>query len=259
MPTLSIAALAFAQLTSPPEFQSGGTFQTTPTSATIDGTSHVSAEQTRIHEELFARLRKLPGHGEGIRLIEARLLPAATGHFREHNQPLGAAVTEYLGGRVEASAKELIGLMRKNPASLVYLPFAGETIGTVPELSGAMLAGIRRIARAHPEHAEAQYYLARALLKQAAPPPAAEISRLLRRAANLDRTDSRALLDLARLHNEQQQGPEAIAALQELLKRDPNLAAAHYRLAGLYRAAGAMEKSREHLQHFQRLQAAAKQ
>ncbi len=261
MPHVSIAAigivasftLALAQITKPPEFQSSTKVQTGAAAATVDGTSHVAVEQARIDEELVSRLRKLPGHGEGIRLIEAKLLPVATEHFLKNNQPIGAAVTKYLSGMAEASGKDLVSISRRSPKDLALLPFLGETIGTVPELAEAMLGAVRGIAQAHPESAEAQYYLARSLSKQSTQ-PRDEMARLLRRAADLDPKDTRALLELARQYTEQEKQREAISTLLELLQRDPNAATAHYRLAGLYRAAGQMEKSREHMRDFQRLQ-----
>ncbi len=102
------------------------------------------------------------------------------------------------------------------------------------------------------ESADGEYYLARALLKQD-PPLIAEALPHLSRAAALAPQETLALLELARQENTPERPPTAIAALEEALRRDPKLATAHYRLVQLYRAAGQLEKSREHLRRYQEL------
>ena len=243
----ALLSLPAAQITRPPEFQSGGEFQK-GAAAPLDGTAHVAVEQARINRELVDRLRALPGNEEGVRLIESRLLTAAAEHFEKRRQLIGLAVTRYLSGGVEQGQRDLLAL----PRTIELLPFLGEMAGATPELTPAMVQAMRDIAIANPRSAEAQYYLARGLSKLGAPP--AELERHLRKAAELDRKDARALLLLGRLLTDQERETDAIAALEDAVRRDPTAAAAHYRLARLYRARGDEAKSRVHLEAYQKLQ-----
>lgn len=203
----------------------------------MDGTTHTAAEQARIDTELIIRLRRLPGHDEGVRLLNAKLFTAAEDVFRKREQRIGAAVALYLAGKVEASARELLAL----PPSEALTPFLGETAGDAPALKHSITRHLLRIAEAHPRNAEAQYYYGKVAQDAAA----------LRRACE---GDNRAFLELGRLYTERGRKREAVEALEEALRRDPSLKTAHFRLAGLYRALGDAAKSREHMAAFQRAQ-----
>lgn len=248
----ALPGLALAQIGTPPEFQSNGTFQKSGAAATVDGTSHASAERTQINAGILERLRRLPGHADGVRLIENRMLAAALELFKSQQLPIGIAAAAFLNGRPEASGAQLLALAKQHPDDLTITPFLGETVGSVPALAPQFLQTIQAAAAAHPQNAEVQYYLGRALLKQI-PARNAEAIPLLRRAADLDAKDTRALLELGREYTALEKRTEAIAVLEEALRRDNTLSAAHFRLAGLYRANKQPEKSREHLQQFQKL------
>ena len=241
----------YSQVASPPEFQSDTSFHKDRAAATVDGTSHASAEQTRVHEELLSRLRRLPGHEEGVRLIDGKMLGAAEELFRKRRLPIGVAVSQFLSGKAEPSGTGLLAATR----SLSVLPFLGETVGAAPGLAKQMLGAIREIAVANPENADATYYLARALTKQAAF-SSAEAADLLRKAADLDSSDTRALLELGRLYTGEAKRADAIAAFESVLRRDPINSAAHFRLASLYRVTGQPEKARAHMTEFQKLRPA---
>ncbi len=247
--------LSLAQIGKPPEFQESGAFRPGAATGTVDGTSHVAAERSQINNELVVRLRALPPSPalrEGLRLIDNRLLTAADEHFRNNGLPLAAAVTVFLLGKADASAAALCALATAQPMELTLLPLLGETVGAAPAYSARMLAQLKRLAAAYPENGEAEYFVARALLKQESAQTAEALPHL-ERAAALDPKDTRALLELARQHTVAERSPQAIEALEEALRRDPSLATAHYRLVQLYRNAGQLERSREHLQQFQKL------
>ena len=227
--------LLLAQVTAPPEFQSTGAFQSSPTAAAVDGTTHTAAEQARINNEIVRRLKALAGHDEGARLVDAKLYGAAEAAFRKRGQTAGVAVSLYLNGKTAAATELLLAA----PRSLELLPFLAE-MGEGSRVAPA----IREIAAAHPSSGEALYYSARFT------EPKADAVRLLEKAAALDTKDTRALLELARLHGDDRS--KAIVALEEALARDPSLAAAHYRLAALYRAIGEIEKSRVHMEAFRK-------
>jgi len=239
------ALLLLAQITKPPEFEERSKFETSKSASTVDGSSHVSAERVAVNQELLAILRGLPEYEEGIRLIENQMPGAAETHFRAKRQRLGVAVTLFLAGKTEASSELLCQLVSNRPAGL--LAVMGETVGAAPAWSGRMLIAIRNLAR--PATSAGEYYVARALLKQDPPVPG-EARRHLARSAALDPRATAALLETARQAADR---AEAIVALEEALRRDERLSVAHYRMAQLYRAAGDLERSRQHLERFEAL------
>ena len=207
-----VCSLYSSTLVTPPEFQGTVAFQTGGTAGRVDGASHVSAERTETNERLLALLRARPRYT--------------------------AAIDKYLAGDIEASAAALLAF----PANLEVLPFLGETVAASPQL----LRPIAAIAQAYPQNADAAFYLARALVQQNPPQVEAAVSHL-RRSADLDPAGTRALVELGRQYTNISKNAEAVAALEEALRRDPSLKVAHFRLAQLYRSAGNLEKSREHL------------
>ncbi len=245
---LGLAGAGQAQITKPPEFQENRKIQAG--AASLDGSSHVSAERTELHRALLDRLRALPRYAEGVRLLESQLFGPAEQHFEKQGLPLGVAVTRFILGQAESSAELLCRLATQRPTDAAVLAMLGETIGAAPSWSARMLAAIRTMAT--PESADGEFYLARALLKQD-PPLTAEALPHLSRSAALAPKETRALLELARQENTPERRPAAIAALEEALRRDEKLSVAHYRLAQLYRAGGQLERSREHLRRYQEL------
>lgn len=195
-----------------PQFQAGTVFQSSGAASRVDGSSHVSAERTETNERLLALVRTHPAYR--------------------------AAIDKYLAGNADASAADLLAF----PASIEALPFLGETVNASPKL----IDRIAVIAKAHPNNADAAYYLGHAYVQQNPPQLEAALPHL-RRAADLDRVGTRALVELGRQYTNLNKNAEAIAALEDALTRDRALKIAHFRLAQLYRAAGDLEKSREHL------------
>jgi tetratricopeptide (TPR) repeat protein len=143
-------------------------------------------------------------------------------------------VERYLAGNLTGSAAALLAL----PADLRVLPILGET--ALPGVVGR----IGEIAKANPGSAEASYYWGRAV-------GLPDSAGALRRAADLDKRDTRALLELGRQLANADRRAEAIGAYEEALGRDAGLATAHFRLSQLYRVVGNGEKSREHLRLYQ--------
>lgn len=248
---IAMPVLLLAQIGSPPEFQAAGTFQSSPSAGSLDGSSHVAAERTQINESLLRLLRAIPEAAPGVRLIENRLLGEAELHFRKNGPAEGAAVVLFLTGETEKSAEILCSIDHPR-----VLPLLGETVGAAPAWSARLLARIEKLAPAHAAPADAEFYWARALLLQSPERTAAAIPHL-ERAAELDPTGTRALLELGRLYAAQQRNAEAVRAFERALSRDPSLALAHYRLAALYRALGDPGKSGLHLRDYQRLKGLA--
>ncbi len=242
---LAGAGLIFGQIGKPPEFQDGAVFQTPKASGVLDGTSHVAADRAQINETLLRLLRRVTGAGEGVMLLERRMPRAAEELYRRDKMALGLGATLFFLGEVDASAEVFCQV--DDPA---VLPFLGETAGASSSWAGRILIKIKGLAERMPENGEAQFYWARALLQQA-PERVPEALALLERAAKLDQKGTRAWLELGRLSS----GTTAIAAFESALARDNDLAMAHYRLAGLYRTAGDLAKSGEHLRKYQQLRA----
>lgn len=242
-PLLAGTGLLFGQIGQPPEFQDGSVFQTKPTAGALDGTSHVAADRAQLNETLLNLLRGVAGAGEGVKLIERRMLRAAEDLYRREGAALGLGATLFFLGETAASAEVLCEVN-----DLAVLPFLGETVGAASGWAGRMLTKIRSMAERLPENGDAQFYWARALLHQT-PERIPEALVLLERAAKLDPKGTRSWLELGRLSS----GKAAIVAFESALVRDKDLAMAHYRLAGLYRAVGNLVKSGEHLQKYQQV------
>ncbi len=247
----AVPGLLLAQIGSPPEFQPGGAFQTSPAAGSLDGTSHIAAERTQINESLVNLLRAIPEAAEGVKLIENRLLREAELWFRKRGPSEGTAVVLFLTGETEASAEILCAV--DHPRAL---PLLGETVGAAPAWSKRILARIEKLAASQPARADSEFYWARALLQQS-PERTSDALPHLERAAELDRKETRALLELGRLHAGRQQNPEAVLAFERALARDASQVMAHYRLAALYRSLGDTGKSRRHLDEYQRLKGSA--
>ncbi len=248
---LAAPGLLLAQIGSPPEFQPGGAFQTSPATGTLDGTSHIAAARTQSNESLVNLLRAFPEADEGVKLIENRLLRDAELRFRKSGPPEGLAVVLFMTGETEASAEILCAI--DNPRAL---PLLGETVGAAPAWAKRILARLEKLAASQPTQADTEFYWARALLQQS-PERTTDALPHLERAAELDGKGARALLELGRLYAGRQQNPEAIRAFERALARDASLIMAHYRLAALYRSTGDTGKSGLHLREYQRLKGSA--
>ncbi|GEM_PF-1510722 len=241
-----------AQITSAPEFKSGPVFQKDRTAATVDGTSHASAEKTLLNTEVMSRLKQLGGYEGGVRLIEAKLLPAAQAWFHDHKLPIGAAIALFFSGQESESVRQLISIGRANPNSLTALPFLAETALIVPSLTAPALEVIEKISVQNPTNSEAFYYRAR-LLQQISGEEAKAVD-LLKKSIALDPAATAPLIELSRAYTKTGDRPAAIVALEKVLALKPDTSIAHYRLASLYRASGQPEKASSHMAAFQKLQ-----
>jgi len=80
-----------------------------------------------------------------------------------------------------------------------------------------------------------------------------QVETLLRRAVTLDRKLAKGFLELGILLSDQQRYKEAIPALQNAARVDPNLAQAHYRLSQAYQRTGQQALADKELEIFERL------
>jgi tetratricopeptide (TPR) repeat protein len=258
--------LAWSQVTKPPEFEQPSVFRTAP-QAGLDGTSHVSAQQRRLSASLLSYLSRMdltsvPASERdsfiaGRRLLDQSMAAAALQHFqtavRQYPQSmplrLAHAVTLYLASKPDDGASEVLAINGDSPT---LVPFLGEFSAASSQHAPAMEKRLRQIASANPRNGEARYYLATVLARNQAG-ASKEAEDLLQESAKLDSTDPRPCLELARVESDRNNTDAAIGWLEEALKRDPNLAEAHYRLSRLYFRAGKQEESDRHLERFRAL------
>ena len=185
-------------------------------------------------------------------MIEAKLLPAAQGWFRDHKLPIGVAIALFFSGQESESVRQLISIGRTSPTSVTVLPFLAETALVVPSLTAAALEVIENIAASNPSNSEAYYYRAR-LLQQISGDETKAVE-LLKKSTSLDAAATAPLIELSRIYTKIGDRPAAIEALERVLALKPDTSLAHYRLASLYRAAGQHEKASSHMTAFQKLQ-----
>lgn len=246
-----------AQITNPPEFKTGSVFQKDRTAATVDGTSHASAEKAEINATVLASLKLLPSHQPGAKFIESRNLPAAEAWFRQRNLPIGIALTQFFAGKETEAVQALITLARSSSTPLSVVPFLAETATTVPSLVPAAYQLVESLCQKHPDNAAALYHQAR-LMQHLPDADASKAIPLLEKSIQLSPSSTLVLLELSRIQSNLGDRPSAIASLEKALAVDNELSVAHYRIASLYRVTGQPEKARLHMTEFQKLQSKGK-
>jgi tetratricopeptide (TPR) repeat protein len=134
-------------------------------------------------------------------------------------------------------------------------------LGMIRVRGGAYEEGIAQYERAleiDPNLAAAHYLIGEAVQKQADGDPARGEAHL-KRAIELDATFTPARLSLARLYMRAERWTEAVAELEEVKRRDPDVAEAYYHLGRAYARLKRTEESREALATFENLNQTQKQ
>lgn len=201
-----------------------------------------------MNAEVMSRLKQQSGYEGGVRLIEAKLLPAAQTWFRDHKLPIGVAVALFFSGQESECVRQLISIGRANPGSVTVLPFLAETALVVPSLTAPALEVIEKISSKNPTNSEAYYHRARLSGEEA------KAIELLKKSIALDPTATAPLIELSRVYTKAGDRAAAIQTLEKVLVIKPDTSIAHYRLASLYRAVGQHEKASSHMAAFQKLQ-----
>jgi len=262
-----LPVLAWSQITKPPEFEQPGAFRTAPAQSGLDGTSHVAAQHQRLSASLLSHLANLDLTGlsqserdafdAGRRLLAQSMGAAALQHFRSASEQhrecaplrLGYAVTLYLMSKPDESAAQVLAVAGN---ATVLIPFLGELASASPGNAAAIEQRLRQFAGELPRNGAVRYYLAGALTRNYTV-PSSEAEELLKEAAKLDPNDARPCLDLARLESNRDNTEAATGWVLEAIKREPDLAEAHYRLSRLYFRAGKQAESDRHLERFREL------
>ena len=149
-----------------------------------------------------------------------------------------------------------------NPSDPIPYLFLGKLLHPEPKPSDEAVEKLRRFVTLQPDSAEANYYYAVAFWKQskgAQGNAVLQIESLLNNAIRLDSKFAEAHLQLGILHDEQRDYSKATSDFQRAIELDPQMEAAHYRLAQVYRQLGETDKSKEELRVYKQLAAQSAQ
>ena len=176
---------------------------------------------------------------------------------------VGLGIAQYSRGQYEDAVKSFCQAADLAPEDPRPYQFLGEMYGVAPELAREVTARLARFVEAQPRNALAHLHYALSLWKgePAAAPQAQGMRRveaLLRRAVSLDPQLAKGFLELGILLSDQQRYPEAIQQLRRATRLEPDLAAAHYRLAQAYQRTGQKTLAAKELEIFQRLKAGSR-
>jgi tetratricopeptide (TPR) repeat protein len=172
-------------------------------------------------------------------------------------------VAWYSRGSYEKTAAWVCQASDVNPDDPNPYLFLGKLQDLETTPSEGVAERLARFARIQPENALANYYYAVSLWKRRKGPQdtetSAQVKSLLQRAVRLDPGLGPAYLQLGILYSEQNDLTKAIAAYEKAIEVNPQLEAAHYRLAQAYRQAGDKLKAQQESQRFEQLSKQAAQ
>lgn len=162
---------------------------------------------------------------------------------------LGAAL--YASGQYETAAASLCKASDLKPGDSAPYLFLGQMQQAAPDPLDCVEPRLARFAEQQPADAHANYYYAVALWKgkQAGTRPAAAEA-LLEKALASDSGFAEAYLQLGIVRAARGDVSGATLNYQNALRADPNLSAAHYRLALAYKQTGNGAKAREEFQAY---------
>ncbi len=147
--------------------------------------------------------------------------------------------------KYEESARRLCEAVALDPAAREPYVFLGKAAIASPVPLPCAREMLEQFARLRPDDAEASYYLAMALLKQASPPEPQRAEALLRHAVMVNPKDAEAYLQLGVMALSRRTYTEAIAFLMEAVKSNPQMGEAHFRLGVIYDRLGDPAKARQ--------------
>jgi tetratricopeptide (TPR) repeat protein len=183
---------------------------------------------------------------------------AVARHPQSARLHVGQGIARYSRGQYEDAVKSFCQAVDLAPADPRPYQFLGEMYGVAPELGREITERLARFVKAQPRNALAHLHYALSLWKgeRGAALQAddmRQVEALLRRAVALDPRLSKGFLELGILLSDQQRYHEAIQELHRATRLEPELAAAHYRLAQAYQRTGQKGLAAKELAIFQRL------
>jgi len=176
-------------------------------------------------------------------------------HSNSARLHIGLGIARYARGEYNAAVQAFCRAADLEPGDARPIEFLGEMYGVSPDLASEITERVARFAKAQPSAAAGQYYYAMNLWR--APGVSDEtlktVESLLKKAVALDGKMTKAHLQLGILLSEQKRFDEAIPALAEAVRLDPNLGQGHYRLAQAYQRTGQKELAAQEFAAFERL------
>ncbi|MGE5204933.1 MAG: tetratricopeptide repeat protein [Chlamydiota bacterium] len=170
---------------------------------------------------------------------------------------LGLGAAWFAQGSNQRATQYLCQASDLDPANSQPYLFLGKVQESETAPSTAIMERLARFARLRPDDAQANYYYALSLWKQAKAKAdaghVAQVESLLQKATQLDHGFASAYLHLGILYAEQKQYPEAISSYHKAIAASPRLPDAHYRLAQAYMRTGQKQKARAEMQRYDQL------
>ena len=154
----------------------------------------------------------------------------------------GAAL--FAGANYDEAAAKICEASDLDPSAREPYLFAGQIALASPSIGGCMGKTLERFLSLRPDDAEANYFYAMFLLKEAAGPAQDRSRQLLLRAVALDAKCSDGFLQLGIMSAAKKDYASAIAYYRRALEADPQKGEAHYRLAIAYDRTGEPEKAK---------------
>jgi len=166
-------------------------------------------------------------------------------------------VAWYSNGSYDQAAQRLCEASDLNPDDPKAYLFLGKIQSVETTQSECSTERLARFAKLQPENALANYYYAVNLWKRRKGPNDAErlaqVESLLKKAVALDSRLGIGYLQLGVLYSERGDFPRAVMSYQEAIKVNPELEAAHYRLAQVYKRTGDKVGAEQELQLYNQI------
>lgn len=160
---------------------------------------------------------------------------------------IGQGASSFARGSYDEAERSVCAASDLNPNDSIPYLFLGKMLGAESKPSQQVVEKLHRFVTQQPENPQANYYYAIALWKLRTGPQdmatATQVETLLTKAMHLDPKFAAAYLQLGILCSEQKDFPKAIMNFQQAIQADPQMEAAHYRLAQAYRQTGETAKA----------------
>jgi tetratricopeptide (TPR) repeat protein len=170
---------------------------------------------------------------------------------------VGLGIAQYSRGQYEAAVKSFCEAADLAPNDPRPFQFLGEMYGVAPELGAEVTNRLAQFVKTQPRNAAAHFYYAMSLWKgQPADAATADLKRvemLLRRSVALDPKLAKGFFQLGILLSDQQRYSEAIPELRRATSLEPDMSAAHYRLAQVYQRTKQPELAAQEMKIFEQL------
>lgn len=170
---------------------------------------------------------------------------------------IGQGAAWFSAGAYDKAVRSICAASDENPSDPNPYLFLGMMQRAEIAESEEVTTRLRRFVKLQPDNAQANYYYAVALLKNAATQQngnsESEAESLLERAVHLDANLAPAALQLGVIHARKGDLKSAVSDYQKAILADPKMEEAHYRLSQAYRQLGNADKAKEEAGIYQQL------